>query len=56
MIMSGRLALPPGDRTRVAEKRRAALHVDFVVSLLAEARTLGITTAELIELVKSEGE
>lgn len=35
MIMSGQLA--PGDRTRVAEKHRAALHEDFVAPLLAEA-------------------
>ncbi|KXU17555.1 GntR family transcriptional regulator [Corynebacterium sp. HMSC08C04] len=46
----------PEARTRIAEKRRAALHEDFVAPLLAEARALGITTAELIELIKSEGE
>ncbi len=40
MIMSGQLA--PGDRTRVAEKHRAALHEDFVAPLLAEALAPGI--------------
>ncbi|MFW9183043.1 hypothetical protein [Corynebacterium striatum] len=50
------MLVTPGARTRVAEKRRAALHEVFVAPLLAEAQTLGITTAELIELIKSEGE
>ena len=43
----------PGARERIIERRRAAFAETYVEPLLAEAQRLGLTTADLIEIVKN---
>ncbi len=43
-----------GARQRILAKRRAAFAANHLVPLLAEAKSLGITAPELIELIKEQ--
>lgn len=43
-----------GARERILEKRKEGFFEKYVASLLNEARNLGISTEELIEMIKKE--
>lgn len=45
-----------GARERLLGKRRESFRADFVVPLLNEAKSLGITPAQLNQLITHEGE
>ncbi|WP_246846410.1 GntR family transcriptional regulator [Humibacter ginsenosidimutans] len=45
-----------GARERLLAKRRESFRADFVVPLIAEAKSLGITPAQLQHLITHEGE
>ena len=42
----------PGARENILQKRRGAFARDHIVPLLAEARSLGITREELLDMIK----
>ena len=42
----------PGAREKILQKRRGAFARDHIVPLLAEARSLGITREELLDMIK----
>ena len=42
----------PGAREKILQKRRGAFARDHIVPLLAEARSLGITKEELLDMIK----
>ena len=42
----------PGAGARILQKRRAAFYEGYVVKLLEEARKLGMSRQEVIELIK----
>lgn len=46
----------PGARSLIAEERRRAFAVRFVAPLLAEARSLGLGPAEIIEIIDQQTE
>lgn len=45
-----------GAKARIADKRRGQLIAKYIQPLLAETRTLGIATVELIELIERQAE
>lgn len=46
----------PEARDHVQKQRRSALREDFIAPLLAEARALGLSQTELIDLIRAEGD
>ena len=49
----------PGGQARVREKRKGGLREDYIVPLIREGKALGLTGAELLEMVRQavkEGE
>ncbi len=45
-----------GARERLLSRRRDSFHADFVLPLIAEARKIGISPAQLVQLIATEGE
>ena len=46
----------PGAREKILAKRRSAFAQGHIAPLLAEARSLGITKAELLKMIEETGE
>ncbi len=45
-----------GAKDKIRTKRRQSFYADYIERLLGEARSLGITKAELIRMIEEEGQ